>query len=267
MEQDRAETRAAGGTEAGGPQQQPLVPNPSPSVADYDDALDSLLLRYLSLLDEYTRLRAALGALQSTVFQSLARANFTAERGVRHYGQDYYDERMQATRRLRVTSAPSAPGAGGSPVFEVVAHSPEDDDKDEDEAAEVEVEPANGVDEQQANEEKPKEQQQQPAQNNNKTKKKKPKPHDPLRWFGVLTPMALRAAQGQAAEAVQGLIPRLATVSAEMAGVEVEVRRTRKKRAKAVAADLKRQQEEEKQTLEKRVDGQDKPGRAEVLAE
>ncbi|KAK0709063.1 hypothetical protein B0T26DRAFT_678536 [Lasiosphaeria miniovina] len=262
MGQDLAEKTGA----AVGPQQQ-QQPHQAPSrnVADYDDAVDSLLLRYLSLLDEYTRLRAALGALQSTVFQSLARANFTAERGVRRYGQDYYDERMQATRRLRVTT-PGA-GAGGSPVFEVVVHSPEEDDKDEGEAAEVEVEPANGVDEQQANEEKPNEQQQQPAQNNNKTKKKKPKPHDPLRWFGVLTPMALRAAQGQAVEAVHDLVPRLATVSAEMAGVEVEVRRTRKKRAKAVAAEEKRQQEEEENKLEKRVDGRDKPGRAEVLAE
>ncbi|KAK0711657.1 hypothetical protein B0H67DRAFT_441996, partial [Lasiosphaeris hirsuta] len=137
--------------------------------------IDSLLQRYLTLLDEYTRLRAALNTVQSGIYHDLARANFSAERGIR-YGQDYYDDRMQAIRRVAV-AAPSG------------------------------------------KEEPPKYQQ-------------KPPP-DPLRWFGILTPMPLRHAQTQAARAVEELLPQLATVSAAMAAVELAVRRARKKRAKA----------------------------------
>ncbi len=63
--------------------------------------MNELLQRYLTLLDEYTSLRTELSRLQTGVYQDLARANFAAERGMR-YGADYYDERMQALRTLRV---------------------------------------------------------------------------------------------------------------------------------------------------------------------
>ena len=53
------------------------------------DTIDALLERYLSLLDEYTTLRAQLARLQTSMFQHLARANFSAERGLR-YGPDFY---------------------------------------------------------------------------------------------------------------------------------------------------------------------------------
>jgi hypothetical protein len=62
------------------------------------------------------------------------------------------------------------------------------------------------------------------------------KPKDPLRWFGLLTPMPLRKAQTQSIRAVEHVIPRLASVSAEMAEVEIEVRRARKRRAKKAEA-------------------------------
>ena len=64
----------------------------------------------------------------------------------------------------------------------------------------------------------------------------KGKRHDPLRWFGILTPPALRSAQTAAIEAVQDVIPKLASVDAEMKSLEIEVRRARKKRAKAETA-------------------------------
>ncbi|KAJ3475932.1 hypothetical protein NLG97_g9292 [Lecanicillium saksenae] len=68
-----------------------------------DQAIDELLERYLGLVDQYARLRAELAVLQQGVFQNLARANFTSDRGAR-YGPDQYDERMQASRRLVVTT-------------------------------------------------------------------------------------------------------------------------------------------------------------------
>ncbi|KAH8166597.1 hypothetical protein CIB48_g1663 [Xylaria polymorpha] len=66
------------------------------------DHIDSLLERYLHLLHEYTSLRKELTALQMGMYQNIARANFAAERGVR-FGQDYYDDRMQASRRLAIS--------------------------------------------------------------------------------------------------------------------------------------------------------------------
>jgi hypothetical protein len=70
--------------------------------------------------------------------------------------------------------------------------------------------------------------------NNSDNSRKKPnRTADPLRWFGILTPLPLRQAQSHAIQAVEDIIPRLATLSAEMARVELEVRRARKRRAKA----------------------------------
>jgi hypothetical protein len=66
------------------------------------------------------------------------------------------------------------------------------------------------------------------------------KPVDPLRWFGILTPLPLRQAQGHAIKAVEEIIPQLATLSTAMAAVELEVRRARKKRAKAEKAEEKK---------------------------
>ncbi|KAL1835241.1 hypothetical protein VTK73DRAFT_5947 [Phialemonium thermophilum] len=82
------------------------------------EAVDELLERYLELLDEYTRLRGRLSELQSRVFQHIARANFTAERGLR-YGQDLYDERMRCLRRLSLSEVSS--GAESHPAFRVVS--------------------------------------------------------------------------------------------------------------------------------------------------
>ncbi|ATY63630.1 hypothetical protein A9K55_008494 [Cordyceps militaris] len=59
--------------------------------------------------------------------------------------------------------------------------------------------------------------------------------NNPLRWFGVLVPQALRDAQSEAVRTVEDILPRLASVQAEMAQVEIEVRRARKRRAKAIS--------------------------------
>ncbi|KAK3356934.1 hypothetical protein B0T25DRAFT_630113 [Lasiosphaeria hispida] len=184
--------------------------------------IDNLLQRYLELLDEYTQLRAALNTLQSGIYHDLARANFSAERGIR-YGLDYYDDRMQATRKVAVTATTTTAPSGLVPIFTVSQTNP---------AAKTPSSPA-------------------PAEptTSDLEEKEPPKPqkHDPLRWFGILTPMPLRHAQTQAVRAVEELLPQLATVSAAMADVELAVRRARKKRAKAEAAAEKAQQQQQQQ--------------------
>lgn len=81
--------------------------------------LDSLLARYLHLLDTHQKLQESLGKQFSTVsislaldswswtdreiqgFFQLAHANYVSPG--RRFGEDFYDERMKATRRLYVT--------------------------------------------------------------------------------------------------------------------------------------------------------------------
>lgn len=176
--------------------------------------IDELLVRYLGLLDEYTRLRESLSKLQTGIYQNIARANFSGERGMR-YGQDHYDERMQALRLLHVEV-----DENGLPAFAMAdAPKEEEDVPKEDDAAVEQVE---------------KDSDSQAEKQDSAAKKSKIK--NPIHWFGLFAPMPLRTAQTQSIQAVEQIIPRLVSVNAEMLNVEIEVRRARKRRAKAVAA-------------------------------
>jgi coiled-coil domain-containing protein 115 len=55
--------------------------------------------------------------------------------------------------------------------------------------------------------------------------------------FGILTPPALRAAQWSAIFMVEGIIPRLMSLDAEMREVEISVRRARKHLARKKGRD------------------------------
>lgn len=203
------------------------------------DTIDALLERYLALLDEYTTLRARLGQLQTGMFQHLARANFSAERGMR-YGPDFYDERMQALRQVSISIE------GGLPIF-TVSHSSrargdgDDDDPSRQDPAPDPPRPAEG---------------EEAAAAEGEAGPKKQNARDPLRWFGVLTPLSLRQTQACAAEAVDEVVPRLASLSAEMQDLEIQVRRARKKRAKERAA-AARQQHEQLQQQQQAVAGEE----------
>ncbi|GFP59467.1 hypothetical protein TASIC1_0013016300 [Trichoderma asperellum] len=200
--------------------------------------IDSLLERYLSLIDEYSRLRAELTKLQTGVYQNIARANFTGERGMR-YGQDHYDERMRALRVLDIELGednvpnftirnlhPPVDGAAGDDKSQEEAENHNDskaEEKEREEKADVTSTQNNPVEntEEQRNDEK---------------KKTKKANHNPLHWFGLLAPQPLRTAQTLSIQAVEEAIPRLVAVNAEMEHVEIEIRRAKKKRAKAMAA-------------------------------
>ncbi len=55
---------------------------------------------------------------------------------------------------------------------------------------------------------------------------------EPLKWFGILSPPALRSSQTNFKVAVRDCVPRLASTMNEMNVVEIEVRRARKKLGK-----------------------------------
>lgn len=218
-------------------------PSAGKSLKMEQQHIDSLLERYLSLIDEYSRLREELTKLQTGVYQNIARANFTGERGMR-YGQDHYDERMRALRVLDIELAednvPSftmknmdspVDGTAGDSANQEETEKGNDNLKKEEtekqETADINAQenPADGTGEQQNENEK----------KDNENKAKKPI-HNPLHWFGLLAPQPLRTAQTLSIQAVQEAIPRLVSVNAEMEHVEIEIRRAKKKRAKAMAA-------------------------------
>lgn len=192
------------------------------------DTVDTLLERYLVLLDEYTSLRTELSRLQAAGFQHLARANFAAERGAR-FGADSYDERMQATRTVVISTEdgendeekePYAHGNGSTLTFQVVDVVDEvSDSQDAGESATAEEpEKAGGNEEQE------------------EQRRRMRRANDPIRCFGVLAPLALRQTQACAVDVIERVVPRLATVDAAMRALEIEVRRARKRRAKAQSA-------------------------------
>ena len=54
------------------------------------------------------------------------------------------------------------------------------------------------------------------------------KPIDPIRWFGILVPQALRNMQRSFADAVEGPVVNLVTLTKELQSLEIEIGRLRK---------------------------------------
>lgn len=54
------------------------------------------------------------------------------------------------------------------------------------------------------------------------------KPTDPIRWFGILLPQALRNTQRSFADAVEGPVVNLVTLTTELRSLEIEIGRLRK---------------------------------------
>ncbi|KAF3482344.1 uncharacterized protein GIQ15_05103 [Arthroderma uncinatum] len=179
----------------------------SHSESDLIRAIDDLLERYLGLLDQQQKLQEAIGKQFANGFFSLARANHSCPPG-RRYGEDYYDERMKATKHVEITmnEAVRSKSAASlvdlsSPAFKIetieIKHDPTTDDN--------KGAPGNEAE---------------PSGTKAKTKTKS---SNPLHWFGILVPPPLRNAQESFSGAVAGPIPALAGVVSEMREVERKV--------------------------------------------
>lgn len=73
--------------------------------ASLSERLDQLLASYLELLDTYTSLRTQLSKDFSSGFFALAQANRSSTLGPgRRYGEEGYDDRMKALRRVKIES-------------------------------------------------------------------------------------------------------------------------------------------------------------------
>jgi hypothetical protein len=63
---------------------------------------------------------------------------------------------------------------------------------------------------------------------NEKKEKAESKSADPIRWFGILVPPALRLAQSHFISAVEGPVPQVANLARELRAMEIKIGRARK---------------------------------------
>lgn len=191
-------------------------------------------------------------------YLSLAQANFHNSSTTTRYGQDCYDERMQAIRNMYVLFGcfsfqdnpfhlchvipmsishhhlhPLIPNQPTNASSTINASSLDDSSPDTQRLSfsvsslsNGNGKPKEGVSEKQDDHPTPSESESKPE---SEPEKKTTNPvRDPIRWFGILVPQALRSAQASFIQAVEGPIPELATVARELRGLEVEIGRVRK---------------------------------------
>lgn len=77
------------------------------TISDLEDRLDELWENYLTLLDGYTKAQDEIKQHLNSGFLSLAKAQSSAPLG-RRYGQDWYDDRMKAEKRVHVLGDPAS---------------------------------------------------------------------------------------------------------------------------------------------------------------
>jgi len=227
------------------------------SLLELEDHLDELWESYLGLLDQYTKAQNEIKTHFNSGFLSLAKAQSSAALG-RRYGQDWYDERMKASRKARVLSA-SVDDAEDSVIAslkglsvsmtpsELNSRSTQSDEKASDTESNEE-----GFKQQQPSPPGTPEPQSQPDQDDEKQtdQAEEPKPTNPLRWYGVLVPPELKRAQSafsavledhstsenpDEADSVCTESPVTHAVNSArgMRDIEVEIRKTRKALRKA----------------------------------
>jgi hypothetical protein len=132
-------------------------------------------------------------------FLSLAKANHS---GTKRYGRDYYDYRMQAQKIVKIRAGlETDPSTGDkstprdpseeSPIFTTSIHNSTPDTA-------VETESSSS------------------------------KQKDPLTWYGILAPPALRAAQSSFTTVVETSIPKILNDAARLRQMEIEIGRLRK---------------------------------------
>lgn len=147
------------------------------------DQLDDLLEKYLNLLDAYERARKGLSQNLSSGFIFLAQANFSSS-GPR-IGRDLYDDRMQASRRVKV--------ADDTKVSVIIESSAKDGQSDA-------------------------------------------KVVDPIKWFGMMTPPALKASQASFIRVVGDSIPNLINLVSEIKTMEISIGRLQKSLKKSASS-------------------------------
>lgn len=229
------------------------------TLSGLENRLDELWDSYLTLLDGYTKAQDEIKKHLNSGFLSLAKAQSSAPLG-RRYGQDWYDERMKAEKRVHVLDDPAETSdesitAGLQNLRISLAQNPTkimgsilaaNRPTVEGEESQPKQQPSPPGTPEPEDREKPTE--------DEKTEEaEKAKPVNPLRWYGVLVPPELRKAQsafsavlGSPIHAEENDIEACGDESSPLTNavnaarglreVEVEIRKTRKAVKKAEKA-------------------------------
>jgi hypothetical protein len=230
------------------------------SLLELEDHLDELWENYLTLLDQYTKAQDEIKKHLNSGFLSLAKAQSSASLG-RRYGQDWYDERMKASRKARVLVSSvdvseDSLSAGLQSLSisvtwsELNGRSTQSDEKTsndgskEEESMQQQPSPP-GTPEPQS---KPDEEEEKKPDQTEESK-----PTNPLRWYGVLVPPELRRAQSAfsatledssasdepddtSIDCTKSPIADAVNAARSLRDVEAEIRKTRKAVKKAEKA-------------------------------
>ncbi|KAI7158724.1 hypothetical protein KC349_g4703 [Hortaea werneckii] len=210
----------------------------SAGLTELNDRLDDLWVKYLDCLDQYQRAQESVQKALSSGFFSLAQANFKSSAG-RRYGQDFYDERMKASKRVQIVEN------GDDHVLAISmnpAVAPGDSSEGPEQKTEAIQQPsppstpvADGEDVKAAG--KPKEPTNFDEIKDQDSEKSgiahQPPTRSPLTWFGILTPRELRSAQESFSTAISSPTESAVNAAREMRQLEAEINRTRKAVRKA----------------------------------
>ncbi|CAI7563892.1 unnamed protein product [Penicillium palitans] len=218
------------------------------ALEDSVQCLDTLLEKYLHLLDRQQKLHSSLAEQLSSGFFALAQANFSSPG--RRYGPDYYDERMKATRKISIQSERNTEQSTNDPQDEeditalpdseytfsvktTPSHPPAEKDGNNETKASSPV--LGGHLE--AEETRPAEAASSEPSDHAETETtpvEKPKPvskkfrsADPIHWYGILVPQSLRRAQDSFANAIDNQVPDLASTTVEMRALEQQISQLR----------------------------------------
>ncbi|KAF3083872.1 hypothetical protein TWF569_010128 [Orbilia oligospora] len=196
---------------------------------ELQDKLNNLIINYLDLFDKYQASRAEISRALSDGFLNLAQANFNAPNRVR-YGQDMYDNRMQALRGVSIAVNETNVTAY---ILKDLTSPPEvvDSEQADPEAPSKLEGPDIGPEKEEVSEivgkgdhDTPKER---PDDSDAALTLANPKA-DPLRWFGILRPMALGTAQKNFLHGLPPIMELVSTLS-EIEYHEKDIRSLRQK--------------------------------------
>lgn len=211
--------------------------------------MDALWTRYLTLLDEYVSAQAMIKREMASGFLSLAQANFKSP--TRRYGQDYYDDRAVASARVKITETEHGTQMAivrhtfGNVVDEKSIAISSIDTRSEDSDGDKGGPKSEST---QLPSPSPTPEPQRPESSDEKHDDGAsdvsnintgstahpvsfgPLSHDPIRWFGILVPPPLRAAQKSFSASVQdgGGVVQAANAARELRDTEAQLRKLRK---------------------------------------
>lgn len=196
------------------------------------DDLDDLLVRYLDAVDTYQNSINAISKHMAEGFFSLAQAN-RRNSSRQRYGQDYYDQRMKASRLCRVS-------LDDKNRVSVAIHDTATQDSIEEEGGQNEPKqqpsPPATPEPESAEVNKIEEKEQSTEAPDAESKQSSSAVKDSLRWYGVLTPKELRTAQTHFVASMSDDMSALANSARHLRALEVDIARLRKTIRKAEKA-------------------------------